>query len=95
MKKIVFTLIVAFSATQAVYSNPTLNKFSGTSIQPLIAGQLPAKKEETCQNMWKTDSKGKDTIKFVVGGFVGIRNYNKTGYIKACTEGTLPNTKPM
>lgn len=95
MKKAIFSLIIAFSSTQAAYSNPTLNKFNSTSIHPLTTKQLPPKKEQTCQNMWKTDSKGKDTVKFVVGGFIGIRNYNKTGYMKACTEGTLPNNKPI
>lgn len=86
MKKSLFVLTLALFATQAAYC--------GAPPAP-VKGVQPAKDDATCQINWEMDSKGKDSVKFVVGGFVGIRTFNKNDYINACKAGTLPAVSAM
>ena len=89
MKKDFISMTLAFFATQAAYSAPL------SSVQPApVKGVQAAKGDATCKSDWTINSKGKDSVSFVVGGFVGISKYNKNGYIKACKDGTLPSVKP-
>ncbi|MDP3533644.1 MAG: hypothetical protein Q8S31_10210 [Alphaproteobacteria bacterium] len=90
MKKVFIAMTLSFFATQAAYSAPL------SSVQPApVKGVQAAKDDATCKSDWTINSKGKDYVKFAVGGFVGVRSFTKDNYIKACKEGTLPATKPM
>lgn len=94
MNKYFFILIISLFSFQSVYSNVIIKPYNKTSIEQKQTEKQPAKDTKTCLNMWKADSKGKDNVKFMIGGFEGLIKYNKNGYLIACKEGTLPALKP-